>query len=57
MPAGFEACVRNNGRVRTVSGPNKEHGLSANEYVKYCYLGEKSYRGEVHTKGKTYATR
>jgi len=50
MPAGFDRCVNNNGRVRRVSGPNKEHGLAAGEYVNFCYINGKSYRG--HTKKK-----
>lgn len=51
MPAGFEACVAGGGRVRRVSGPNKEHGLKKDEYVNYCYdkKGD-SFRGEVKTK-------
>jgi len=50
MPAGFEKCVRNGGRVRTVSGPRKVHGLGKREYVRYCYLNGESYRGEVKQK-------
>jgi len=45
-PAGFQSCVDRGGRVRRVSG-EKEHGLGPNEYVNYCYLDGKSYRGEV----------
>jgi len=52
FPADFERCVRQGGRVRTISGPNKEHGVGEGEYVKYCYLNGKSYRGEVKTKSK-----
>lgn len=50
MPAGFEKCAQNGGRVRRISGPNKEHGLSEGEYVDYCYKDGESYRGEVKTK-------
>lgn len=60
MPADFEKCVSDGGRVRTVSGPDKEHGLGKGEYVKYCYKNGKSFRGEVHKKkkkGKSYLTR
>lgn len=49
-PAGFNSCVESGGKVRTITGPNKEHGLKECEYVKYCYLDNKSYRGEVKTK-------
>lgn len=53
MPAGFEKCVSEGGRVRRVSGPNKEHGLKAGEYVNYCYdKSGNSFRGEVKTKEK-----
>jgi len=47
MPAGFVRCQKNGGRIRTVSGPSKEHGLSAGQYVHFCFLGGKSFRGEV----------
>ena len=50
MPAGFDKCVNNGGRVRTVKGPNKKLGVGAGEYVHFCFLNGKSYRG--HTKKK-----
>jgi hypothetical protein len=50
MPEAFEKCRRNGGRIRTVSGPNKNHGLGAGEYVHYCYLNGESFRGEVRKK-------
>jgi len=46
----FQSCASHGGRVRTVSGPNKEHGLKVGEYVHYCYLDDKSFRGEVKHK-------
>jgi len=52
MPADFEKCVRDGGRVRTVSGPNKAHGLKKGEYRRYCFLKGKSYAGETSTKEK-----
>jgi len=52
MPAEFEACVKAKGRVRTVSGPSKKHGLKAGEYVNYCFKDGKSFRGETKTKEK-----
>jgi hypothetical protein len=52
MPAAFMACTQAGGKVRRVSGPSKEHHLKANEYVDYCTLEGKSYRGHVHTKKK-----
>jgi len=50
MPAAFERCVSSGGRVRTVTGPSKKHGLKAGEYVRYCTLDNKTYRGEVRRK-------
>lgn len=50
MPASFDKCVKNGGKVRTISGPNKEHGLKTGEYVHYCTLNGKSYRGYVKKK-------
>lgn len=47
MPKGFDSCVKRGGRVRTVSGPNKGHGLAKGEYVRYCFTNGKSYRGET----------
>jgi len=52
MPQDFEKCAREGGRVRTVSGPNKKHGLKAGEYRKYCFKDGKSYAGETETKEK-----
>ncbi len=50
MPEDFQKCVRNGGKVRTVSGPNEAHGLKKGEYVHYCYINNESFRGEVRTK-------
>ncbi|MBN2323814.1 MAG: hypothetical protein JXQ30_08765 [Spirochaetes bacterium] len=60
MPKAFEDCVNNGGRVRTVSGPSKEHGLKEGENQRFCYLGEESFAGEIYkTKEdrKTFITR
>ena len=43
MPADFERCVKNGGRVRTKT-------LSGGRYMKICFLNGKSYAGEVHKK-------
>lgn len=50
MPAAFEKCVRNKGRVRTVSGPSKKFGLAPGEYVHICFLKGEMFRGEVKKK-------
>ncbi len=52
MPADFDKCVSSGGRVRTVTGPDKDHGLGADEYVNYCYDKTGSHRGEVKKKEK-----
>lgn len=46
----FLSCVDEGGEVRTVSGPDEEHGLDEDEYVHYCFIDGKSYRGEVKKK-------
>lgn len=40
MPADYERCIREGGRVRTKS-------LSDNRYMRICFLNGKSYSGEV----------
>ena len=45
MPAGFDRCVKNGGRVRTKKLPN-------GKYMHICWLDGKSYAGEIHTKKK-----
>jgi len=46
MPAAFNKCVKNGGRVRTKR-------LSGGRYMHICYLNGKSYPGEIHTKKKS----
>jgi hypothetical protein len=59
MPKEFNECVEKGGRVRTLSGPDEEHGLKENQYMHICYLGKESFAGEVKTKkkGKTVLTK
>lgn len=52
MPKDFERCVKEGGRVRTVSGPNKLFGLKKGEYRHICFLNGKSFLGEIKTKKK-----
>lgn len=42
MPADFEKCVKEGGRVRTKK-------LGGNKYMHICFKGGKSYAGEVKT--------
>ncbi len=50
MPADFEKCRREGGRVRTVSGPNRRLGLKEDEYMHICILGKEVHHGEVKRK-------
>lgn len=44
MPADFDRCVKNGGKVRTIVP-------KSGRYLRVCYIGGKSYSGEVkHTK-------
>ncbi|MFH1739709.1 MAG: hypothetical protein ABIH23_11925 [bacterium] len=51
MPAGFDTCQANGGKIRTVSGPNDDMGLAAGQYCHICIDSKgKVHRGEVKTK-------
>lgn len=52
MPAKFLKCIKDGGRVWTVTGPSKRHGLKRNQYRKYCAKDGKIYPGEIKTKLK-----
>lgn len=41
MPAGFDNCRRKGGKIRTIKP-------TTDTYLPVCYLGKKSFRGEVH---------
>jgi hypothetical protein len=43
MPVGFNKCRSAGGRIRTVKP-------SGGTYMPVCFLGGKSYHGEVHHK-------
>lgn len=43
MPAGFDKCVKDGGRVRTKT-------LSKGRYMRICWLNGKSYAGHVKKK-------
>ena len=45
MPAGFDKCMRDGGRVRTIV-PKK------GTYFRVCWINGKSYRGEIKHDGK-----
>lgn len=50
MPAGFDRCVKGGGRVRTISGPSKRHGLGKDQFTRFCFLNGESFKGETKTK-------
>lgn len=51
MPADFEKCVREGGRVRTKT-------LGGGKYIHICFKDGKSYSGHVkQRKGTSLATR
>ena len=52
MPASFDKCVSEGGRVRTVSGVDSKFGLKADEYIHICFDGKEMHRGEVKKKDK-----
>jgi len=43
MPADFERCVKDGGRVRTKS-------LEGNKFMRICFIKGKSFAGEVKEK-------
>ena len=47
-PQGFDTCRKNGGRIRTIK---PKEGV----YIPVCWIGGKSYRGEVHHKQKVSA--
>jgi len=50
MPKAFTDCIKSGGRVKTVSGPNRLLGVKKGQYRHVCFLGGKSFMGEVKTK-------
>ena len=46
MPAGFDACRKNGGKIRTKQ-------MEGGKYMHICILGGKSFAGEVKTKSST----
>lgn len=55
MPAGFDRCRAGGGRIRTISGPNKQFGLAAGEYMHVCFLKGQMHRGEKKKKARARA--
>lgn len=52
MPAGFDNCRKNGGRMITVTGPSKRYGLKKDEYRHVCVMKGEFHMGEMKTKKK-----
>lgn len=52
LPAGFLKCVKDKGRVRTISGPDKKMGLKEGQFVRVCFKDGKMHRGHTESKKK-----
>jgi len=52
MPAGFDRCRDNGGKIRTISGPNKHFNVGKGKYLHVCILNGNIHRGEVKSKKK-----
>ena len=50
MPAAFDKCVKQNGRVRTKT-------LKGGKYIHICFKGGKSFAGHVKQKTSTGYTK
>lgn len=50
MPEGFDTCRNNGGRIRTISGANKQFGVGKGQYKHICVLGGQVHQGELKTK-------
>ena len=50
MPEAFNSCVKNGGRVRTISGPSQKFGIPGGSYLHVCFKDGKMVRGEVKKK-------
>lgn len=51
MPKAFEKCVKEKGRVRRISGPNKKYKLKKGEYMNICWDKDNvPHHGETHKK-------
>ena len=56
MPEAFDACHRAGGRIRTISGPNKQFGVPAGYYLHVCFTRKgKMVRGEMKKKDSATA--
>lgn len=52
MPEEFENCVKQGGKVRTVTGPNAMFNLKKGEYRHICFIDGKMFLGEKKRRKK-----
>lgn len=57
MPAGFDRCQKRGGRVRTVTGPDKDFQLERGEYRHVCFLDGEAHWGYKKKNQKAEAMR
>lgn len=50
MPKPFDDCVKNGGKVRTISGKSRKFGLKEDEYIHICFLNGQMFLGEKKQK-------
>lgn len=50
MPADFNNCRASGGKMRTISGPNKQFNLKVGEYMHICIKGNQVHQGEKKQK-------
>jgi hypothetical protein len=50
MPKAFDNCIKNGGKVRTITGNNpanrKRFGITKSQFIKVCFLDRKMFLGE-----------
>lgn len=50
MPRAFDQCRKSGGKIRTITGPNKQFDLEEGEYRHVCWLNNEPHWGEKHKK-------
>ena len=57
MPEDFIKCQKGGGRMRTVTGPSKQHDLKKGEYRAVCFDKDGMHQGEVKKKQSHYQSK
>lgn len=51
MPKGWEKCIKQGGKIRTISGPDSKWKVPKGKYRHICFLPDgKTHRGHLKTK-------